>query len=85
MTQVMELIERERVKSGLSAEKFANEAGLTSTTYSRQRNGRQTLGIDSLQSYARWARKTGNLELLKILGAYALALEPDDIIIKPSD
>ena len=85
MSEVMELIEREREKTGLSAEKFANQAGLTVTTYSRQRNGKQALGIDSLQLYAKWARANGNIDLLRILGAYALGLEPDQITINAAN
>lgn len=84
MAQVMDLIERERIKTGLSAEKFANVVGVTSTTYSRQSNGRQGLGIDSVQAYARYARKVGNVEMLRALGAYALSLEPGEINISPS-
>jgi transcriptional regulator with XRE-family HTH domain len=84
MAAVMELIERERLKSGISAEKFANEIGVTSTTYSRQSNGRQALGIDSIQAYARYARKVGNVDILRALGAYVLGLNPDEIIINPS-
>lgn len=84
MAQVMELIERERAKTGLSAERFANAVGVTSTTYSRQSNGRQGLGIDSVQAYARYARKVGNFDMLRVLGAYALGLEPDEINISPS-
>lgn len=84
MAHVMELIEQERVKRGLSAERFANAVGVTSTTYSRQNNGRQALGIDSLQLYAQYARKVGNNDLLRALGAYALGLEPDEIIVNPS-
>lgn len=85
MAQVMELIERERQKTGLSAERFANKIGVTSTTYSRQRNGRQVLGLESLQLYAKYFRKVGNNELLKAMAAYAVCLEPDQINIDPSN
>ena len=84
MEVVMELIEQERQKSGMSAERFANQVGVTSTTYSRQSNGRQALGIDSIRAYAKYARKIGNVEILRALGAYALCLESDEIIIHPS-
>jgi len=84
MAKVMELIEQERIKSGMSAERFANLVGVTSTTYSRQNNGRQSLGIDSLQLYAQYAYKAKNVDLLRALGAYALGLEPEEIIVKPS-
>ena len=81
MTDVMALIERERIKQKLSAEKFANIVGVTSTTYSRQSNGRQGLGIESVQAYARYAQQAGNLEILQALGAYALGLTPEEINI----
>lgn len=85
MAQVMELIEREREKTGLSAERFANEVGVTSTTYSRQKNGRQVLGIETLHLYAAYFRKVGNTDLLRAMAAYAVGLEPDEIKIEPSN
>ena len=81
MAEVMQLIETERKRLGISAEKFANAAGVTSTTYSRQKNGRQALGIDAVRAYARYARETGNQTILKALAAFALCLDPDDITI----
>lgn len=83
MAQVMELIEQERQKSGLSAERFANLIGVTSTTYSRQSNGRQALGIDSIQAYAKYARQVGNRRILQALAAFALGLEADEIQVNP--
>lgn len=85
MTQVMELIEQERAKQGISAEKFANLVGVTTTTYSRQSRGKQGLGMDSFQAYAEYARKVGNITLLRALGAYALKLDPKEITINPSE
>lgn len=85
MAQVMKLIEQERIGRGLSAEKFANLVGVTTTTYSRQSRGKQGLGMDSFQAYAEYARKVGNIKLLRALGAYALKVEPDDIEIKGLD
>ena len=84
MAEVMALIEQEREKSGLSAERFANVVGITSTTYSRQNNNRQSLGIESLRLYAKYFKRVGNLEMLRNLGAYALELTPDEIMINPS-
>ena len=81
MSDVMMLIEKERKSRNISAEKFAHELGLTSTTYSRQTNGRQGLGLDALQAYARYARKVNNGEILRALGAYALCLNPEEITI----
>jgi transcriptional regulator with XRE-family HTH domain len=83
MAQVMELIDQERKRVKLSAEKFAHMVGVTTTTYSRQNNGKQGLGLDSLQAYARYARSVNNTTLLEALGAYALEIEPDQIKIKP--
>lgn len=85
MAEVMELIEREREKTGLSAERFANTIGVTTTTYSRQSRGKQGLGLESVQAYAKYFRKVGNTELLRALGAYALCLNPDEIEIEPSN
>lgn len=84
MAQVMELIEQERKKADLSAEKFAVAIGITSTTYSRQVNLKQKLGLDSIQAYARYARKIGNTDLLEALGAYILEIDPGQININPS-
>jgi transcriptional regulator with XRE-family HTH domain len=85
MAQVMELIEQEREKQGISAEKFANMIGVTTTTYSRQSRGKQGLGMDSFQAYAQYAHKVGNFTLLRALGAYALKLDPEQITINPSE
>lgn len=85
MAQVMELIEQEQKASGLTAEKFAVTVGVTSTTLSRQRNKRQGLGIESVQAYAKYARRVGNITLLRALGAYALDLNFNEIIINPSE
>jgi transcriptional regulator with XRE-family HTH domain len=85
MAEVMELIEQEREKSGLSAERFANQIGVTTTTYSRQSRGKQGLGIDSIQLYAKYFRKVGNTDLVRALAAYAVCLEPDEIKINPSN
>lgn len=84
MADVMELIQAERKRLDISAEKFANMVGVTSTTFSRQINSRQGLGIESLHAYAKYAKQTGNVTLLRALGAYALAMELDEIIINPS-
>lgn len=83
MSEVMALIEQEREKRKISAEKFAIEIGVTSTTYSRHTNNRQKLGIDALQAYAKFARKIGNVDILRALGSYALCVDPDEIIIDP--
>lgn len=85
MARVMELMEQERVERGLSAERFANLIGITTTTYSRQRRGKQELGMETFQAYAKFARKAGNVTLLRALGAFALHLEPDEITINPSE
>jgi transcriptional regulator with XRE-family HTH domain len=82
MAAVMELIEQERVRLDVSSEKFANDIGLTASTYSRQNRGKQKLGLDALQAYARFARKVNNTALLQALGAYALELEPEEVNIK---
>jgi transcriptional regulator with XRE-family HTH domain len=84
MADVMALIEQERARAGMSAEKFANRVGVTVTTYSRQNNNKQALGIDTLQRYAKYAKEVGNVDLLRALGAYALCLDPDEIIVNPS-
>lgn len=85
MARVMELIEQERIERNMSAEKFANMIGVTTTTYSRQRRGKQELGMETFQAYAKFARKVGNITLLRALGAFALHLNPDEIIINPSE
>ncbi len=82
MTEMMSLIEQERLKTPMSSEMFAHRVGMTSTTYSRQKNGRQAIGLDSIQAYARYFRETGNVEILKALMAYVFSLEPDQISIK---
>lgn len=84
MAEVMTLIETERLKRGLSAERFANEVGITSTTYSRQKNGTQHLGIDTLQRYAQYAKRVGNIEVLRALAAFAIGLDPEQISIESS-
>ena len=85
MAEMMGLIEQERKKLGISAEKFANLVGITSTTYSRQSRQQQRLGLETLQAYAMYARRTRNLPLLRALGAYALGLDPEEITINPSE
>ena len=84
MEDLMVLIEQERTERGISAEKFANLIGVTTTTYSRQRRGKQELGMETFQAYARFARETRNLVLLRALGAFSLGLEPGEITINPS-
>lgn len=81
MEQLMELIEQEKNRSGLSAEKFANLVGVTSTTFSRQTNIKQDMEIKSVRAYARYAKQVRNSTLLQALGAYALGLEPDEISV----
>lgn len=84
MAEVMDLIERIRVRNRVSKEFFAHQVGITAATYSRQINGRHGLGLDSIQAYAKYAHATKNIELLRVLAAYALAMEPDQIVINPS-
>ena len=85
MAQVMELLEQERKRRDMSAEKFANLIGMTAATYSRQHTGKHNLGMDSFRRYAAYAREAGNLELLKALGAFALGVEPEHLTIKVSN
>lgn len=84
MADVMVLIDRERVKMNLSGEKFANRYGITSKTYSRQKNGHQALGFEAIRAYARFAREVGSADILRALGAYTLEIDPEQIIINPS-
>lgn len=85
MSEIMALIKQAQDRSGLTDEKFAHAVGLTSTTYSRQNNSRQNLGLETLRLYAKYARLAGDAELLNALGAYALGMEPDEVTIKPSN
>lgn len=81
----MDLIEQERGKRGLSAEKFANLVGVTSTTFSRQSNKKQDMELKSVRAYARYARQVRNFSLLRALSAYALDLDPDNISVNIPD
>lgn len=84
MAEVMGLIDQERVKHGMSAEKFANKYGITAKTYSRQRHDKQMLGLDTIRAYAKFAREVGSTDILRALGAYTLEIEPEQITINPS-
>lgn len=85
MSDVMALIDQERIKMNLSAEKFATSVGVTSTTYSRQKNSRQALGLDAIRAYARFAKTVGSTDILRALSAYTLEMNPDQITINPSE
>ena len=69
----------------MSAEKFVSGIGVTSTTYSRQKNGRQALGFDTIRAYARFAKKAGRTDILQALSAYILEINPEQITINPSE
>lgn len=84
MSDVMALIDQERIKMNISAEKFATNIGVTSTTYSRQKNGRQALGFEAIRAYARFAKKVGSTDILRALSAYTLEIDLDQITINPS-
>lgn len=81
MAGVMALIDQERERLDISHEKFAHQLGMSVTTYSRQKNGKQTLGLDTLKSYIRWAKQSGNTDILRAISAYVLDISPDDITI----
>ena len=85
MAEVMALIDQERIKMNMSAEKFATDIGVTSTTYSRQKNGRQNLGFEAIRAYARFAKKVGSTDILRALSAYTLEMNPEQITINPSE
>jgi transcriptional regulator with XRE-family HTH domain len=82
MSDIIKLLDKEREAAGMTAEQFAVMMGVPSTSYSRQKHGKQHPNIKTIQNYATFARERGNIALLRELGAYVLNLAPDAITIK---
>lgn len=82
MDQLIKLIDETRDAQGLSREKFANSVGITLSTYSRQRNGKAAIGIESVQLYAQYAIAHGHTDILQALGAYALGVPANKIKVE---
>ena len=79
MPVVIMALEQLRQKTGLSDERFAARAGVSVSTYSRQKNGKQVLGGETLRAYARIAKQENDAELLATLAAFAVGLEPEQV------
>lgn len=84
MATLMDLIEIDRKKEGLSQEALAREAGLPIATYSRHKSGAQNLSLSSIQAYANYAKKRNKVDILAALGAYVLGVNIEEISISPS-
>lgn len=79
VVEFMDMIEVARKRANLSAEEFAVSLGITSTTHSRIKHGKQEMGITALGAYARFARETKNEELMTALASIALGVEPEQV------
>ena len=82
MSVVMTALEDLRKRLDISDEKFAARAGVSVSTYSRQKNGKQVLGGETLRAYANIAMQENDAELLKLMAAFAIGLEPDQVDVR---
>ncbi len=79
---VMEAIQRMQNRLDLSDEKFAHLAGVSVSTYSRQKHGKQVLGGKTIEGYAKVARQSNDTEVLQLIAAFVTGLDPSQISIK---
>lgn len=82
MSIVMSGIDQLRQRLAISDEKFAHRAGVSVSTYSRQKHLKQPLGGETLRAYARIAKEENDIELLRLMAAYAIDLDPEQIEVK---
>lgn len=86
MAELMTLIEQSRKadNKNLSSERFANNLGMTSATYSRHKAGKQPLSLESIQAYADYAKRKNRIDILAAIGAFVLRIDLEEISINPS-